>query len=72
MDENILQELANTIMPYGKYKGYLLSNLPEPYVAWMERQNAYPNGRLGVLLRSLYEIKVNGLEYLLRPLEIKH
>ena len=51
-------------MPFGKYKGRVLVDLPEPYLNWF-RQKGFPNGKLGVLLETLYEIKLNGLEYLL-------
>ena len=50
-------------MPYGKYKGMLLVDLPEPYVVWSVR-NAPPEGELGTMMAIVYEIKVNGLEYL--------
>lgn len=54
-------------MPFGKYKGRLLIDLPEPYVVWFS-QKGFPRGHLGDLLCMLYEIKVNGLEYLFKPL----
>ncbi len=66
-DPTILIELANTKMPYGKYAGRVLVDLPEPYVVWLAN-NAMPKGRLGEQLQLLYEIKVNGLEGLLKPL----
>jgi hypothetical protein len=53
-------------MPFGKYKGQLLIDLPEPYVVWFRKQG-YPKGELGVMLGILYEIKLNGLEYLFKP-----
>ena len=62
-----LIKLANTRMPYGKYAGRLLIDLPEPYVVWFANQG-FPKGELGTMLASLYEIKANGLEYLVRPL----
>ncbi|SEF54067.1 DUF3820 family protein [Sphingobacterium lactis] len=64
---NMLVELANTRMPFGKYQGYRLCHLPEPYLAWF-KQKGFPPGKMGVLLETLYEIKLNGLEYLLIPL----
>lgn len=64
---NMLVELANTLMPYGKYKGWLLCNLPEPYLVWYHGKG-FPAGKLGMQLGTLYEIKLNGLEYLLKPL----
>ena len=59
--------LATTRMPYGKHAGMLLVDLPEPYVVWLVSQRL-PDGVLGQQLREIYEIKVNGLEYLLRQL----
>ena len=66
-DPRRLVALATTRMPFGKYAGRLLVDLPEPYVVWYHR-TGYPAGDLGGLLRELYEIKVNGLEALLAPL----
>jgi uncharacterized protein len=63
----ILNELVNTRMPFGKYKNYILCDLPEPYLAWFQRKG-FPPGRIGMLLSVLYEIKLNGLEYLLTPI----
>ncbi len=62
-----LIELANVRMPFGKYKGSYLVNLPEPYLVWF-RQKGFPPGKLGRQLAEMYEIKVNGLENLIRPL----
>lgn len=66
-DQHQLIELANTRMPYGRYEGHLLVELPEPYLVWYE-QKGFPNGKLGNQLRLMYEIKVNGLEKLIWPL----
>ena len=54
-------------MPFGTHKGKLLIDLPEHYVVWMSGAG-FPNGRLGEMLQTVYEIKVNGLEYLFDPL----
>ncbi|MFN2354272.1 MAG: DUF3820 family protein [Desulfopila sp.] len=62
-----LQELASYRMPFGKYMGRRLIDLPEPYVVWF-CQKGLPDGKLGELLGAVYEIKVNGLEYLFEPL----
>ena len=67
-DGLVLMELARKRMPFGKYKGILLCDLPEPYLVWFSRQG-FPKGRLGMLLATLFEIKANGLEYLLLPLK---
>ncbi len=66
-DAAVLLELAKMRMPFGKYKGRLLIDLPEPYVVWFSREG-FPAGKLGDMLRTVYEIKVNGLEYLFKPL----
>lgn len=63
----ILVLLANTRMPFGKYKDWRLMDLPEPYLAWFARQG-FPPGQLGELLANMLEIKQNGLLPLLRPL----
>jgi len=57
-------------MPFGKYKGSLLIDLPEPYVVWFANKG-FPNGELGIMMAITYEIKVNGLEYLFKPLRKK-
>lgn len=66
-DPSLLVELARVRMPFGRYAGRRLVDLPEPYVVWFRKQG-FPRGRLGVLLATLYEIKANGLEELLAPL----
>lgn len=68
MDPNLLLELVKVKMPFGKYKGWLISALPESYLIWFHNQG-FPPGKLGHLLATMYEIKVNGLEYLLQPLK---
>jgi uncharacterized protein len=60
-------KLARTRMPFGKYAGTLLVDLPEPYLVWL-RQQGFPEGELGEMLQCIYEVKVNGLEYLFDPL----
>ena len=70
LDPEILIQLARTRMPFGRYKDRLLCDLPEPYLAWFHRKG-FPSGKLGVLLETLYDIKVNGLEYLLKPFKEK-
>ena len=66
-DHRALLELADMRMPFGKYAGRRLIDLPEPYVVWFAQQG-FPPGKLGEMLRAVYEIKVNGLEYLFAPL----
>ena len=55
--------LATERMPFGKYKGLRLMDLPERYLIWFS-QNGFPEGKLGDMLKAVYEIKLNGLEYL--------
>jgi uncharacterized protein (DUF3820 family) len=66
----LLLQLVNMQMPFGKYKGRLLCDLPVYYLEWFQRKG-FPPGKLGVLLTTIYEIKLNGLEYLLKPLKKK-
>jgi len=68
MNPQILKDLVNIPMPYSKYKGKLICDLPEYYLVWYQNQG-FPNGKIGVLLSTMYEIKLNGLEYLLKPLK---
>lgn len=63
-----LLELVKMEMPFGKYKGRVLCNLPVSYLEWFQRKG-FPEGKLGMLLQTLLEIKMNGLEYLLEPLK---
>lgn len=66
-DREALIELANYHMPFGKYKGKLLLEIPEPYYVWYS-QKGFPVGKLGNLMAQMNEIKINGLEKLLWPL----
>ncbi|MBC8052413.1 MAG: DUF3820 family protein [Sphingobacteriaceae bacterium] len=68
MNPEILMQLVTMKMPFGKYQGYLICNLPESYLVWFN-QKGFPAGKLGILLSTMYEIKLNGLEYLLTPLK---
>lgn len=62
-----LEKLANTKMPYGKYKDRLLIHIPEYYMVWL-KNNGFPKGKLGEQLQLVYEIKLNGLEHLILQL----
>lgn len=62
-----LLALLNTAMPYGKYKGRLLADLPGHYLNWFAREG-FPSGRLGQLLALMHELDHNGLKSLLDPL----
>jgi hypothetical protein len=64
----VLLELVKFKMPFGRYKGTVLANLPVSYLEWFQRKG-FPEGKLGMMLATIYEIKSNGLEYLLEPLK---
>lgn len=66
-DPNLLLQLTTMSMPFGKYKGTILYKLPVSYLEWFQRKG-FPEGKLGILLQTMYEIKLNGLEFLLMPL----
>jgi uncharacterized protein (DUF3820 family) len=67
MNPQILIDLVTMKMPFGKYKGWTMCDLPENYLVWFH-QEGFPAGKLGEMIATLYEIKLNGLEYLLKPL----
>jgi hypothetical protein len=69
-DPQLLLQLVNMQMPFGKFKGTILCNLPVSYLEWFQRKG-FPEGKLGILLQTMLEIKMNGLEYLLLPLKKK-
>lgn len=66
-DPEFLNKLLNTRMPFGRYKDRLLIDLPETYLVWFYKKG-FPQGALGKMLYSVYEIKLNGLEGMLDPL----
>lgn len=78
MDEECLTSLSKDVlaaaamrMPFGRFEGTRLIDLPEPYVVWFKSQG-FPAGLLGQRLALMYEIKANGLEKLIRPLLEPH
>lgn len=62
-----LVKLANMKMPFGKYKGHFLIDIPEYYLVWY-RNKGFPENKLGQQMHIIYDIKLNGLEDLIRPL----
>ena len=66
--QKLLIKLAHTKMPFGKYEGYYLIDLPEHYVVWYS-QKGFPKGTLGDQLQLVYELKLNGLEALVRNIK---
>jgi len=67
-DPKLLLDLVSMQMPFGRYKGTLLCNIPVSYLEWFKFKG-FPSGKLGILLQTMYEIKLNGLEDLLTPLK---
>jgi uncharacterized protein len=68
-DSSILPELVKNTMPFGKYKGVVLCDIPVSYLEWMQGKDAFPKGRLGMQLHTLLEIKANGLGEILVELK---
>ena len=67
-DPEILLQLVTMKMPFGRFKDRVLCNLPVSYLEWFQRKG-FPPGKLGVLLETMYVIKLNGLDQLLDPLK---
>jgi uncharacterized protein (DUF3820 family) len=67
MNQEVLQRLVSLEMPYGKYKGRLIADLPGHYLAWFARED-FPPGELGGLIALMYELDHNALRHLLDPL----
>lgn len=65
----LLPELVKMKMPFGKYEGRILADLPISYLEWFKRKGGFPKGKLGVLMETVYEIKLNGLEEILWELK---
>ncbi|WP_336065942.1 DUF3820 family protein [Mesoflavibacter sp. CH_XMU1404-2] len=70
-DKDFLIKLAHTKMPFGKYKDRYLIDLPEHYVVWYYNKG-FPKNKLGQMLETVYTLKVNGLEYLLREIQKRY
>jgi uncharacterized protein (DUF3820 family) len=68
LNPELLLDLVKMKMPFGKYKDTVLCDLPISYLEWFHREG-FPKGKLGMLLGTMYEIKINGLEKLLQPLK---
>ena len=68
MSPEILKEIITTPMPYGKYKGTMIADLPSYYLEWFSTQG-FPKGKLGMLLATTFEIKTNGLQEIIDKLK---
>ncbi len=64
----LLPDLVKYKMPFGKYEGRLICELPVSYLEWFDRKG-FPKGKLGMLLQTMLVIKQNGLDHLLTPLK---
>ena len=70
-EKDDLIKIAQVSMPFGKYQGQLLIDLPEAYLLWFV-DRGFPKGQLGNLMQLTLEIKINGLESLLEPFRLRH
>ncbi|MDC0177056.1 DUF3820 family protein [Polaribacter sp.] len=66
-DQQFLIDLARMKMPFGKFKGRFLIDLPEHYIVWY-RNKGFPGGKLGKQMELVYELQLNGLEYIIREI----
>ncbi|MCC5904752.1 MAG: DUF3820 family protein [Balneolaceae bacterium] len=66
-DRTFLFKLVRAKMPYGRYKGWYITDLPLHYLEWFGRKG-YPKGALGQYLSTMFEIRTNGLDHILRPI----
>lgn len=67
-DKDFMIDLVKARMPFGKYKGTRVCELPEHYLTWFKR-SGFPKGKLGAQLETMYEIRLNGLQGLLDPIK---
>ena len=70
-DQQFLIDLSKMKMPFGKYKGRFLIDLPEHYIVWYKTKG-FPNGKLGKQLELVYELQLNGLEEMIRELRKRY
>lgn len=67
-DSSFLIHLVQARMPFGKYEGRYVTDLPVHYLEWFSREG-FPNGQLGQYLATMYEIKINGIDEILEPIK---
>ncbi|MCH8557259.1 MAG: DUF3820 family protein [Balneolia bacterium] len=70
-DPQFMIDLVNARMPFGQHEGRWITELPVHYLEWFERKG-FPAGKLGQQIATMYEIKTNGLDAILRPLIQQH
>lgn len=66
--KDFLIKMAHTKMPFGKYKDYYLIDIPEYYYTWFSRKG-FPTTNLGKMMEQMHDIKINGLEELIRNIK---
>ena len=71
LNQQFLIDLAKMKMPFGKYKGRFLIDLPEHYIVWYKTKG-FPNGKLGKQMALVYELQLNGLEEMIRELRKRY
>lgn len=67
-DSTFLIKMVQSRMPYGKYEGWFITDLPVHYLEWFSREG-FPKGDLGQYLSTMYEVKTNGIESVLDPIK---
>lgn len=67
-NREFLMKLAHYKMPFGKYEGRFLTDIPETYYFWFQRKG-FPKGKLGTYMEAMLDIKINGLETLIRKIQ---
>jgi uncharacterized protein (DUF3820 family) len=70
-DPQVLIDIVNTRMPFGKYKDTLLCDMPISYLEWLYKKG-FPPGKMGMMLSTVYEIKSNGVDQILRQIKQKY
>ena len=70
-DPQVLIDIVNTRMPFGKYKDTLICDMPISYLEWMHNKG-FPTGKLGMMLSTVFEIKSNGVDQILRQIKQKY
>jgi hypothetical protein len=70
-DRQFLIDVSKMRMPFGKYIGRYLIDLPEHYIVWYKTKG-FPNGKLGKQMELVYELQLNGLEDMLREIRKRY